>query len=859
MTPKVTPIRKQYLEIKHNYPDALLFFRLGDFYETFDEDAEITARELDIVLTSRNIAKGARIPMAGIPHHAAEGYIARLIERGYHVAICDQIGDGPVKGLFPREVVRVITPGTVVEAELLPGDRNNYLVSVLLDGNYLGIAIADISTGEFSVGQFESDDRLAALQQELYRLSPAEVLIPETLSLEGIWDGNTTKLPDWRFELDRTVEALQEHFGTITLAGFGLDAKPAAVRTAGAIVEYLRSSQEAALSLLTGLSIYSLDDFMTLDAATRRNLELIETIRTGDARGSLLGILDQTRTPMGRRLLRQWLGNPLLDLERIEGRLNQVEAFHGDGVWRAEIRSVLKAYGDLERLTNRIIAAVSKPGDLVAMKSLLEKIPQIKDLLQHSEIIAITGIAAGIDACEDVFDLLQRSISDDPPATLGKTGVIRSGFSEKLDDLVDSSRGARDWIANLEKVERERSGIKSLKVGYNKIFGYYIEVTKANSERVPEDYIRKQTLVNAERYITPEMKEYESQVLTAEEQIREVEREIFHEICAQIADQAARLLGTSRAIGRLDVVSALAEVAAHRGFIRPELAVSDALDIQDGRHPVVEELIPGKRFIPNDIQFEDGERIRVITGPNMSGKSTYLRQVALIVLMAQMGSFVPAQYARLGIVDRIFTRIGAQDEIHAGQSTFMVEMVEMANILHNASNRSLVILDEVGRGTSTYDGVAIAWAVVEYLHNHPKLRARTLFATHYHELTRLSEFLPGVRNYNVAVSEEGGKVVFLHKITPGGADKSYGIHVAELAGMPRPVINRAQEILAQFEATSDQSSDDPQVASKQLHLFSEADPLLEEIRALDLNSLSPLEALNRLYEWQQRFGRENSE
>ena len=859
MTPKVTPIRKQYLEIKHNYPDALLFFRLGDFYETFDEDAEITARELDIVLTSRNIAKGSPIPMAGIPHHAAEGYIARLIERGYHVAICDQIGDSPVKGLFPREVVRVITPGTVVEAGLLPGDRNNYLVSAIVDGNDLGIAIADISTGEFSVGQFEAEDSLAALRQELFRLSPAELLIPETLSLEGIWDGNTTKIPEWRFELDRTVEMLKEHFGTTTLAGFGLDEKPAAVRAAGAIVEYLRSSQEGALSLLTGLSIYSLDDFMTLDAATRRNLELTETIRTGDVRGSLLGILDQTQTPMGRRLLHQWLGNPLLDLERIEGRLDQVEAFHDDGVWRAEIRSALKAYGDLERLTNRISAGVAKPGDLVGMQTLLEKIPQIEGILHLSELAAIKGIAADIDACEDIFDLLQRSISEDPPATLGKTGVIRSGFSEKLDDLVESSRGARDWIANLELVERERSGIKNLKVGYNKVFGYYIEVTKSNSERVPEDYIRKQTLVNAERYITPEMKEYESQVLTAEEQIREVEREIFHEICAQIAGQAARLLKTARSIGRLDVVSALAEVAAHRGFVRPDLTVGDALDIQDGRHPVVEELIPGKRFIPNDIQFEDGERIRVITGPNMSGKSTYLRQVALIVLMAQMGSFVPAQRASLGIVDRIFTRIGAQDEIHAGQSTFMVEMVEMANILHNASNRSLVILDEVGRGTSTYDGVAIAWAVVEYLHNHPNLRARTLFATHYHELTRLSEFLPGVRNYNVAVSEEGGKVVFLHKITPGGADKSYGIHVAELAGMPRPVINRAQEILAQFEAAPDQASDDPQVATKQLHLFSEADPLLEEIRALDLNSLSPLEALNRLYEWQQRFGQENSE
>jgi len=858
MTPKVTPIRKQYLEIKHNYPDALLFFRLGDFYETFDEDAEITARELDIVLTSRNIAKGSPIPMAGIPHHAAEAYIARLIERGYHVAICDQIGDSPVKGLFPREVVRVITPGTVVEAGLLPGDRNNYLVSAILDGNDLGIAIADISTGEFSVGQFEAEDTLAALRQELFRLSPAELLVSETLSLEGIWDGNTTKLPEWRFELDRTVEMLKEHFGTTTLAGFGLDEKPAAVRAAGAIVEYLRSSQERALSLLTGLSIYSLDDFMTLDAATRRNLELTETIRTGDVRGSLLGILDQTQTPMGRRLLHQWLGNPLLDLERIEGRLDQVEAFHDDGVWRAEIRSALKAYGDLERLTNRISAGVAKPGDLVGMQTLLEKIPQIEGILQHSKLAAIKDIAEGIDACEDIFDLLKNSISEDPPATLGKTGVIRSGFSEKLDDLVESSRGARDWIANLELVERERSGIKNLKVGYNKVFGYYIEVTKSNSERVPEDYIRKQTLVNAERYITPEMKEYESAVLTAEEQIREVEREIFHEICAQIAGQATRLLKTARSIGRLDVVSALAEVA-HRGFVRPELSIGDALDIQDGRHPVVEELIPGKRFIPNDIQFEDGERIRVITGPNMSGKSTYLRQVALIVLMAQMGSFVPAQHASLGIVDRIFTRIGAQDEIHAGQSTFMVEMVEMANILHNASNRSLVILDEVGRGTSTYDGVAIAWAVVEYLHNHPKLRARTLFATHYHELTRLSEFLPGVRNYNVAVSEEGGKVVFLHKIAPGGADKSYGIHVAELAGMPRPVINRAQEILTQFEAASDQTSDDPHVATKQLHLFSEADPLIEEIRALDLNSLSPLEALNRLYEWQQRFGRGDSD
>ena len=855
MKERVTPVRKQYLEIKRKYPDAILFFRLGDFYETFDEDAEITARELDIVLTSRNVAKGQRVPMAGIPHHAAHNYIARLIEKGYHVAICEQVGDGPIKGLFPREVVRVITPGTVVEPQLLPGEANNYLAALAFAEGAVGLAYADVSTGEFAATEFAAPELRSGARLELVRLNPAEVLIPESLQEEGLWEGHLTPLPDYRFERARAEEILLDHFGVATLAGFGLQGKGQAVRAAGALVSYLQETQKAALSLLTGLSFYSLQDFMALDAATRRNLELTATLRTGEVKGSLLGALDATITPMGRRLLRQWLGKPLLDVERIRRRQDQVEAFYQDGLWRAEIRQALKQFGDLERLTNRAKAGVATPRDLAALRELLANIPALLQRLEGKEHAAVEAILQAIDPCREVHELLQRALVEDPPASLAQIGIFRPGYSQELDSVVEASRGAREWIAALEQKERQRTGIKSLKVGYNKVFGYYIEVTKANSHLVPEEYIRKQTLVQAERYITPEMKEYESLVLSAEERIQEIERRLFDELCQQIGAQAGRLLGTARALARLDVVSALAEVAAQKAYVRPEVVKEDVLEIHDGRHPVVEEWLPSGRFVPNDTVFEPGERIRIITGPNMSGKSTYLRQVALIVLMAQMGSFVPARAARLGLTDRIFTRIGAQDEIHAGQSTFMVEMVETANILHHASSRSLIILDEIGRGTSTYDGLSIAWAVVEYIHNHPRLRARTLFATHYHELTRLAELLPGVRNYNVAVSEEGGQVVFLHRIVPGGADKSYGIHVAQLAGLPRPVVHRAQEILAQMEADGREPVAGRPSPPKQLSFLPQTHPLIEELERLDIQSLTPLEALNKLFEWQQRFGK----
>jgi DNA mismatch repair protein MutS len=854
MSEKLTPIRKQYLEIKSKYPDAILFFRLGDFYETFDDDAKTAAEALDIVLTSRNVAKGDRVPMAGIPHHAAEGYIAKLVERGFHVAICEQIGDGPVKGLFPREVVRVITPGTVIEPELLRGDRNNYLLSIIIEENAVGLAYADISTGEFSTGQFQSNDLQSLLEGELARLAPAEVLIPEDFEIADFWSGNVTELEAWRFEEQRAAEKLRAHFGAATLDGFGIGDASLAVRSSGALVDYLQQSQESALALLTSLSRYSLSDFMLLDAETRRNLELTTTMRGDQRRGSLFNVLDESITPMGRRMLLQWLNEPLLSIERVGARHDQVEMFFDNGLWRAEIRTELKGFQDLERLANRIAAGMARPQDLTALRDNLASVPELR-----SKILAQEGIDVFVqelehlDPCDGVYSLLVRAIEVEPPATLGTIGIIRSGFSGELDEVVDSSEHARRWIAELEKAERQRTGIKSLKVGFNKVFGYYIEITKANTDNVPDEYIRKQTLVNAERYITPEMKDYEAKVLSAEEAIREIEARIFHEVCRTIAEDTGRLITLARAIARIDTVSSLAEVAAMKGYVRPELSEDNRLEITDSRHPVVEDQLVGRRFIPNDVILEEGERLRIITGPNMSGKSTYLRQVALIVLMAQMGSFVPARIANIGLVDRIFTRIGAQDEIFAGQSTFMVEMVETANILHNASPRSLLILDEIGRGTSTYDGVSIAWAVVEYIHNHPKLRSRTFFATHYHELTSLSGMLPGVRNYNVAVSEKSGDVVFLHKITPGGADKSYGIHVAQLAGLPRAVINRAQEILAQFETETEQTLDLRSSASQQLQLFPERDPLIEEIKQLDLDALSPLEALNHLYEWKQRY------
>ncbi len=843
----VTPIRQQYLDIKRQYPDAILFFRLGDFYETFDEDAEIAARELDIVLTSRPIGKGIRAPLAGIPYHAVENYLARLIQKGYHVAICEQVGEQPSKGLFPRKVVRVVTPGTIVEPGLLPGDANNYLVAIFADEVRAGIAYADITTGEFAASELS----LETMRAELIRLHPAEILHPENLSLNNNLPGHSTPWPAWRFEPGRCEEAILAHFQAATLGGFGLKGQSLAIRAAGAILQYLKETQSDALKLLTGLHSYSLSEFMTLDAATRRNLELTETLR-GERKDSLLGTLDHTVTPMGKRLIHQWVSQPLLEVEKVNKRLDGVEFFFERGMERAELRSALKPIADIERLTNRIIAGHAQPRDLVALRETLERIPAIHHVLEtlgQSQALPLQDL----NPCEQELSLLQSTVEDEPPATLQNTGIIRPGYSGELDGVIEASKHARDWITNLEAAERKRTGIKTLKVGYNKVFGYYIEISRGAADRAPDNYIRKQTLVNAERFITPEMKEYETLVLNAEERIREIELRLFREICATLGKSAGALLGTARALAELDVLSALAEAAALGGYSRPEVRDDALLDIREGRHPVVEQSLRSERYVPNDVTFEKGEIVRIITGPNMSGKSTYLRQVALIVLMAQMGSFVPAEKANIGLVDRIFTRIGAQDEIHAGQSTFMVEMIEAANILHHATNRSLLILDEIGRGTSTYDGVSIAWAMVEYVHNHPQLRAKTLFATHYHELTQLAELLPGVRNYNVAVAEADNKVVFLHKIVPGGADRSYGIHVAQLAGLPGPVVQRANEIMGELEKSSGQAVKINPNAAQQVALFPETNPLLDELKKLDVNGLSPIEALNKLFEWQKKF------
>lgn len=860
----LTPIRKQYLEIKRQYPHAILFFRLGDFYETFDQDAEITSSELDIVLTSRNVAKGVRIPMAGIPHHAAENYIARLIEKGYHVAICEQVGEQPIKGLFPRQVTRVVTPGTIVEPGLLPGDANNYLVSVVIEVEHenrdsfarqagkAGIAYVDITTGEFSATEIVGLDIRNLVKAELARLSPAETLLPEAYSPPDFSGGHFTTWPAWRFEYGRCQEELMRHFSVASLDGFGLHGQKLAVRAAGAILQYLMETQKNALSLLTHLSTYNQSEYMILDSATRRNLELMETMRGGSSRSSLLSILDHSITPMGKRLIRQWLNKPLLSIDQIKKRQVGVQHFFENGMLRNELRAALKPLGDLERLVNRIFAETAQPRDLVSLRNILTNLPKLKSLFVNPNA-PFEQILNDLYLCEEEKDYLDKGLQDDPPATLQNIGIIRPGFSAELDGVIERSRHAREWIANLEAIERERTGIKSLKVGYNKVFGYYIEVTRSNAPHAPQEYIRKQTLVNAERFITPELKEYETLVLNAEERIREIEVRLFHEICLHLAKSTEKMLATSKSLAQIDVLAALAEAAIQGGYVCPEVLEEDILEIQDGRHPVVEQALIGERFVPNDLVFSEGERVRIITGPNMSGKSTLIRQTALIVLMAQVGSFVPAKSARIGLVDRIFTRMGAQDEIHAGQSTFMVEMVETANILNHATPRSLLILDEIGRGTSTYDGVSIAWAVIEYIHNHPNVRSKTLFATHYHELTQLADFLPGVSNYNVAVSEADGKVIFLHKIVPGGADRSYGIHVGQLAGLPKPVIQRAGEILKQLETSSGKAVKINPSAPRQMALFPETNPLLDEIKGMDINALSPIEALNKIFEWKRKY------
>jgi DNA mismatch repair protein MutS len=852
MPQDITPLRLQYLEIKRQYPDTIVFFRLGDFYETFDDDAKITADALDIVLTSRPVAKGVRVPMAGIPFHAVDNYIGRLIEKGHHVAICEQVGDQPDKGLFAREVVRVVTPGTVVEPNLLPSGRNNYLACVYTLQNIAGLAYVDVSTGEFAATELTDQDVFVQLRAELKRLSPAEILVSDAVSLPGDVDGNLTVIPNWYFEPGRSEEVIKTRFQVSSLEGLGLKSLPLAVRAVGALLKYLQETQKSLAEVQFSFSTYSLNDFMVLDAETRRNLELTETLRDNRTEGSLLGVLDRTKTPMGKRMLRAWVNKPLLDLDQINARLDAVEFFYKNGVLRQNLELLLAELHDIERIVGRLKNGSARPGDLVALREDLHTLPHLQAILP-TNAPALQSLVAAIGNFDAQLELLEQAITEDPPATTANIGIIQAGFSPELDAILASSKHAREWIAGLESSERQRTGIKTLKVGFNKVFGYYIEISRSAADQAPENYIRKQTLVNNERFITPELKEYESLVLNAEAQIHEVELRVYKQVCAQLASSSTELLNAARAIASLDCLLSFGSVAALNKYTRPQLKAEKGLKILAGRHPVVERLRNETRYIPNDVVFEEGEIVRLITGPNMSGKSTYLRQVVLIVLMAQIGSFVPADEAEIGLVDRVFTRIGAQDAIHQGQSTFMVEMLETANILNNASPRSLLILDEIGRGTSTYDGLSIAWAIVEHLHSHPKLKPLTLFATHYHELTELAELYPGVRNYNVAVSEADGTVVFLHKIVPGGADRSYGIHVAQMAGLPSSVITRANEILKQLEQSSGTTLPAASATQDQLRLFPENNPMIEAYKKLDLETLSPIQALNLLYEWKRKY------
>lgn len=848
----VTPLRKQYLQIKKRFPDVIVFFRLGDFYETFDDDARITSHELEIVLTSREMGKGQKVPLAGIPHHALENYLSRLISRGYKVAICEQMTP-PGNGLVERDVIRVVTPGTVIEPGLLSEKSNNYLVSLVAEKGKAGIAFVDITTGEFAVSQIPAEK----VADEIARLNPAEIIVAKSNTLEFPESTrNITKFDDYYFESDIAGQSLLEHLAVSSLEGFGCASMPLAIRAAGAIIGYLRENQKAALGLLTRLSTYSIESFMTLDVHSIRNLEIYNNLRWGTAVGSLLTTIDMTKTSMGGRLLKKFLGQPLLDLEALEKRQDAVEWFFKNVLVRGSVISLLSDMPDMERIINRVRSNSVNTRELVALKLALEKLSEIRELLTEKK--SLPQLTALLKPCPDVVELIASAIDDQPAVNFDHGGVIRPGYSEELDKVRSIGHDAKQFLAGLEKQEKERTGIKSLKLGYNRVFGYYIEVSQSNLGSVPSDYVRRQTLTNGERFYTPQLKEYESLILNAQERMVELEKSIFVQVCGQVAESGEKILASAGALAEIDVFSALAELASRHGYVRPQLNNGDAIMIRGGRHPVVEHSLGSGAFTSNDtsLSCKDNQLI-ILTGPNMAGKSTYLKQVALIVLLAQTGSFVPAKEAEIGIVDRIFTRIGAQEDIAAGQSTFMVEMIEVANILNNATARSLLILDEVGRGTSTYDGLSIAWAVIEHIHNSARLRARTLFATHYHELVELASSLPRVKNFNMAVSEEEGKVIFLRRVIPGGADRSYGIHVAQLAGLPKAVIHRAEEILLELEqeqagrkteVTVNNGGEQPM----QLSIFGMASKVEEEIKALDIDSLSPIEAINKLYELKKR-------
>ena len=844
---------RQYHAIKQQVPHALLMFRLGDFYELFYEDAVTAARELEITLTSRNKEKGQAIPMCGVPYHAAEGYLSRLIQKGYRVAICDQMEEATAgKKLVKRDITRVVTPGTATEATLLRSHENNYLGAVASNGSRAGLAHVDISTGEFRVTELEAADVNATLEN----LNVREVLAPENST--GL-PGFRTELEDWIFSFDYADRILREHFRLLTLDGCGLGGKPLAVAAAGGILHYLRDTQKSALDHLDRPSFYDRGESMVLDAVTVRNLELLEPLFAGESREStLIHVLDHTATGMGGRLLRSRLLRPCLQLDEIEARLDAVQETLQATIGRSEIRKILGEILDIERLLAKLTLGTAGPRELLALGRSLALIPKLKTQTSGFQARRLDGLHTELDEVAEVRDRILTAISDEPPVSLADGGTIRPGFHGELDELRDISRNSRQYIAQIEIRERGRTGIQSLKVRFNNVFGYYIEISNANLHLAPADYQRKQTLVNAERFTTPELKELESKILDAEEKMLALEREIFAQLRAFAAEHAGRIRKTAAAVAELDVTCTLAQVAAENRYTRPAFSDPGEMRIMAGRHPVIEKLTEREavRFIPNDLYFNaDAEFIAVITGPNMGGKSTYLRQAALIVILAQTGSFVPAESALLPVIDRVFTRIGAADNLARGRSTFMVEMTETAVILNTATSRSLVVLDEIGRGTSTYDGLALAWAVVEHLHQ--RIRARTLFATHYHELTELAEQLPGVRNLHVSVKEAGDQIIFLRKVEPGRADRSYGIEVARLAGLPMDVIERARDILSLHEKSEHVVTEElaPRSAGPmQIQMFEPVNyQIAQRIRDLKVDELRPIEALQLLAELQREL------
>ena len=873
----LSPMMQEYLKTKEEYKDCILFYRLGDFYEMFFEDALTVTKELEITLTGKDCGLEERAPMCGVPYHAADTYVNRLIERGYKVAICEQVSDPKTsKGLVKREVVRVVTPGTNINTQSLDESKNNYLMSIVYLENNYGIAISDISTGICLVTEVDKERKLL---DEINKYAPSEIICNEAFYMSGIDIEDlhhrlgimVYSLDAWYFDDELCIRTLKDHFHVSSMEGLGLKDYEGGMIAAGALFQYLFETQKTSMDHMTTITPYVTDRYMMLDSSTRRNLELVETLREKQKRGTLLWVLDKTKTAMGARKLRSMVEQPLIDKEQIEERLDAIESMNGDAITREEIREYLQPVYDLERLVSRISYQSANPRDLIALKTSMGMLPHIKTQLKNFRKSALLKkLYEDLDDLSDLYEIIEASIIEEPPLAMKEGGIIKDGYNEHVDNYRQAKTEGKTWLAELEAQEREKTGIRNLKIKYNKVFGYYLEVTNSFKNLVPDYYMRKQTLTNAERYITPRLKELEDMILGAEDKLFALEYELFSQVRNKIAKEMVRIQKTAKAVAMIDVIASLSLVAERSHFVRPVMNTKGIIDIKNGRHPVVEKMVDNDMFIPNDTYLDNGDkRVSIITGPNMAGKSTYMRQAALIVLMAQIGSFVPADSARIGIVDRIFTRVGASDDLASGQSTFMVEMTEVANILRNATNRSLLILDEIGRGTSTFDGLSIAWAVVEHISNTKLLGAKTLFATHYHELTELEGKIPGVNNYCIAVKERGDDIVFLRKIVQGGADKSYGIQVAKLAGVPDSVIQRAKELVDELSdaditaAVADLTA--PKQKKKKVHydqvdltqmsLFDtvQDDDIIRELSELDISNLTPIEALNTIYRLQNKI------